>query len=313
MSTTKEQLKKIYGGQLTSQKEQLTQDYESALSNLDKQQADAQKVTDENLNRTAVEAQKAAVSNAEHYNAAGLSSGARAQARLSQENQLQANLTAIRTAQQAADAEVERTRGLLAKEYASAISKAQADNDLALAQALYEQAEKEDAKLLAKQESAATLMAQAGDYTRLGALYGLSNAEIKKLKGTSSGSSSSSGNTGNSGNSNTGSKYSGKANNGNVGDADIKLMQIALGVDDDGRWGPKTREAADKLWDTTDPDVAWAKMRNTLLYEDLRATVNQAQKLGYDKNEIYAMIKQAQAEGVITPVQASALWQHMNY
>ena len=246
MSTTEDQIKKMYGGQLTAQKEQLTQDYESALSNLDKQQADAQKITDENLNRTAVDAQKAAVNNAEYYAASGLSSGAKAQARLSQENQLQANLTAIRTAQQAADAEVERQRGLLAKEYASAISKAQAENDLALAQALYKQAEKEDAKLLAKQESAATLMAQAGDYTRLGALYGLSDAEIKKLKGTSAGDTG------------------GKHNNGAVEINNIKIMQAALGVEQDGKWGPKTRQAAQEKWGTTDPDAAWEAQKSKL-------------------------------------------------
>ena len=250
MSTTEDQIKKMYGGQLTAQKEQLTQDYESALSNLDKQQADAQKITDENLNRTAVEAQKAAVNNAEYYNAVGLSSGARAQARLSQENQLQENLTAIRTAQQATDAEVERTRGLLAKEYASAISKAQAENDLALAKALYEQAEKEDAELLAKQESAATLMAKAGDYTRLGALYGLSDAEIKKLQSTGSGGNP--------------VDFSGKADNKGLDTNYVLIMQKDLGVDTDGKWGPKTRKAAYEKYGTADPLEAWNAQKSKL-------------------------------------------------
>lgn len=195
MSTTEEQIKKMYESQLKSQKEQLDTDYASALSQLDEQQQKNAKATDANLNRTAVEAQKAAVANAELETAYGLSSGARAQARLSRENQLQADMTAIRTAQQAADADTERQRSLMAQEYASAIRQAQAENDLAKAEALYQNARDEEARLLAKQEAAAKesaarqeaaakLMAEAtGDYSRLGALYGLSEEEIAALSG----------------------------------------------------------------------------------------------------------------------------------
>ena len=197
MSTTEEQIKKMYESQLATRKEQLDTDYAQALSDLDAQQQKNQKATDANLNRTAVEAQKAAVNHAELQNAYGLSSGARAQARLAQENQLQADMTAIRTAQQNADADMERQRSLMAQEYASAIRQAQADNDLALAQALYENARQEEANLLARQEAAARdeaarqeaaarLMAEAGDYSRLGALYGLSEEEIAALSGTTS-------------------------------------------------------------------------------------------------------------------------------
>lgn len=183
MSTTEEMIKKMYDSQLKSQKEQLDTDYTKALSDLVAQQEKNQQATDANLNRTAVEAQKAAVNNAELHNAYGLSSGARAQARLAQENQLQADMTAIRTAQQAADADTERQRSLMAQEYTSAIRQAQAENDLAKAQALYAAAEEADARLLARQEAAAKLMAEAGDYSRLGALYGLSEQEIAALSG----------------------------------------------------------------------------------------------------------------------------------
>lgn len=255
MKTTEEMIEQMYDSQLNSQKEQLKTDYETTLSDMDAQQAAAQKALDQKLRDTRVDSQRAAVNNAEYYAAAGLSSGARAQARLSQENQLLSNLTALRAAQQQADAETERQRTLLAKEYASAIQKAQADNDLARAQALYEEAKSADAQLLAKEEAAANLMAQTGDYTRLGALYGLSDAEIKKLSGKTSG-----GNTGGG----TGGKYSGKANNGDVPTSYIIAMQDYLGVTPDGKWGPKSRAAADKLWGTTDPGTAWAKIGATL-------------------------------------------------
>jgi hypothetical protein len=96
-------------------------------------------------------------------------------------NQLQADLTALRAAQQESDAEIERQRGLLAKEYASAIQKAQADNDLAMAQALYEDAQRKEEQMLAKQEAGANLLAQYGDFSGVGSLYGLTPAQVAKL------------------------------------------------------------------------------------------------------------------------------------
>ena len=105
-----------------------------------------------------------------------------AQARLAQDNQLQADMTAIRTAQQSIDADVEREKGILAKEYASAIAKAQANNDLARAEALYQQAQLEDERLQEKQLAAANLMAGAGDYSLIAQLYGLTPEQVAKLQ-----------------------------------------------------------------------------------------------------------------------------------
>ena len=184
MPTIEEKIAQMYESQLKSQKEQLDTDYMQAILDLDAQQRKNQQATDANLNRTAVEAQKAAVNNAELHNAYGLSSGTRAQARLAQENQLQADMTALRAAQQNADADVERQRSLLAQAYSSEIRKAQAENDLAKAEALYASAKEEEEKLLAKQEAAGKLMAEvAGDYSLLGKLYGLSEEEIAALAG----------------------------------------------------------------------------------------------------------------------------------
>lgn len=189
MSTTtyEDKINQMYDSQLNSQKEQLTQDYTKADSDLTAQKDKLQKQTDAQLRRTAVDAQKAKINTAEYHAANGLSTGARAQARLALENQLQADLAALRTAQQDADAETERQRGLLSQEYAALIRKAQADNDFQRAQALYQEAKDADAKLLARQEAAAGIMAQAGDYTRYGELYGLTPEEIKKLRKQSSG------------------------------------------------------------------------------------------------------------------------------
>lgn len=180
--TKEEQLKQMYAGNLNSQKEQLKTDYENAVSNLDAQKQQNQQATDDNLNRTAVEAQRRALNDEEYYAAAGLTSGARAQARMARDNQLMSDLSTLRAAQQAADADAERQRGLLAREYDSAIRKAQADNDLALAQALYEQAALTEQTLLTQQKEAAKLMADVGDYTRMGELYRLTSEEIAALQ-----------------------------------------------------------------------------------------------------------------------------------
>lgn len=297
MKTTEEMIEQMYDSQLSSQKEQLKTDYETTLSDMDAQQAAAQKELEKKIRDTRVDSKRAAVSNAEYYAAAGLSSGARAQARLSQENQLLSNLTALRAAQQQADAETERQRTLLSKEYASAIQKAQADNDLARAQALYEEAKSADAQLLAKEEAAANLMAQTGDYTRLGALYGLSDAEIKKLSGKSSG-----GSTGDTGG-------GGGYDNGNVAEASIIAMQSALGFTGsalDGKWGPKTRDAAQKKWGTTDPDTAWeiekSKVRSTM-ESDLNTFIAN----GASKSKISSYLSAAYKNGYISKAEYDQL------
>ena len=192
-----EYINKMYDSSLESQKQSLAQDYASSLENLDAQQEKAQKQTDENLNRTYVEAAKQQKNYGEVQNAYGLTSGAMAQARLAMDNQLQSDLTTIRAAQQSTDAEVERQRGILAKEYSSAITKAQADNDLQRAQALYEAAQQEEEALLQKQQAAAKLMAGVGDYSLYSQLYGLTPEQLAKLQGN--GKSVATGSRGNTG------------------------------------------------------------------------------------------------------------------
>lgn len=181
----KEYITKMYESALESQKQGLKQDYDQNNARFDELGKQLQKQTDANLTRTYVEAAKDKQNYNEVQNAYGLSSGAMGQARLAQDNQLQADLTALRAAQQTADAGIEQERALLAKEFSAAIQKAQADNDLAKVQALYEQAQREEDRLLKQQEAAAQLMAGTGDYSRLAALYGLTAEEVAVLNGQS--------------------------------------------------------------------------------------------------------------------------------
>lgn len=178
----KDYINKMYDASLESQKQGLQQSHDQASAKLDAEQKKAQQRTDANLTRTYVEAEKAQKNYNEVQNAYGLTSGAMAQARLAQDNQLQADLTAIRTAQQDIDAGVERERSVLAKEYAAAIQKAQADNDLQRAQALYDAAKEEEAKLDKRKEAAANLMAGVGDYSLLAQMYGLTPDQLAALQ-----------------------------------------------------------------------------------------------------------------------------------
>lgn len=182
-----EYINKMYDSNLASQKQTLQQGYDQNISNLDAEKQAGQRQTDANLNRTYVESQKAQKGYNEVQNAYGLTSGAMSQARLAQDNQLQADLTALRATQQTADAEIERQRSLLAKEYASAIAKAQADNDMQRAQALYEAAKADEDRLLQLQKEAGNLMASKNDYSILGQLYGLTPEQIATLQGTGGG------------------------------------------------------------------------------------------------------------------------------
>lgn len=182
-------INKMYDSSLQSQKAQLEADYQQSQSDLDAEKAAAQKQADAALTRTYVEAAKSQKAQQEVQNAYGLTSGAMAQAKLAQDNQLQADLTTIRAAQQEVDAEAERQRSILSQQFMAAITQAQANNDLDRAQALYEAAQQADADLLTKQKEAASLMAGAGDFSLYQALYGLTDAQTAALKKTYSGGS----------------------------------------------------------------------------------------------------------------------------
>lgn len=174
-------INKMYDGSLESQKQALTQNYDTGVSDIAASVEKQRKATDANLNRTYVESAKAAKNYGEVQNAYGLTSGAMAQARLAQDNQLQADLTALRAAQTDSDAQFERQRNLLAKEYSAAIAKAQADNDYQRAQALYNAAKADEDQLMQMQKDAGNLMAGVGDYSILAKLYGLTDEQLALL------------------------------------------------------------------------------------------------------------------------------------
>ena len=184
-SAAEDYIRNLYESSLEGTKQQLQADQETQEQALNEQQEQNQAQTEEALRQTYVEAAKRQKNNTELQNAQGLTSGAMAQERLSRENQMAADMTAIRTAQLEADAQIERQRTLLGQQYAAAITKAQKENDLAKAEALYAQAQKEEALLLQKKQAAAVLMAEeVGDFSLYKELYGLTDDQISALNGT---------------------------------------------------------------------------------------------------------------------------------
>lgn len=178
-------LNKLYDANLEAQKAGLEQEYAGYETALDAQAKKAEEEAQKNLTRTAVESQQAQKAWNEAQNAYGLSSGAQGQAALARSNQLQSNVTAIRTAQQAALADIEQQRTTYKQQYEAALREAAANNDYQRAQALYQEAVRQDEALKAQQS-------QINEWA-LSYLSGIGSAASSGRSGSSGGSGGSGG------------------------------------------------------------------------------------------------------------------------
>lgn len=140
-------LEELYKAQLEAQKEALKQAYESNLSNLQAEQDKLAGNYQAARNDTAAQSALSQQRYNETAAAYGLNSGTAGQAALSYATQLQSDLGTLQAAESAANAEIERQRTELGKEYESALVQAQADNDYERFQALYEEAVRVDQAL----------------------------------------------------------------------------------------------------------------------------------------------------------------------
>ena len=134
----------MYESNLDSNKSQLESDYNQNLSDLGAEESKLGQIYYEQQRQAQAESDRNRQAFQEYANARGLNSGTGGQAELAQSNQLSANLNALRQSEAEKRAEVERQRQLLGQQYQQAIQKAQADNDLNLAKALYEEAVRVD-------------------------------------------------------------------------------------------------------------------------------------------------------------------------
>lgn len=139
-----EKLKQMYEANLNSQKAQLESNYNESLSGLDSEQEQLAQQYQEAQRQTTADSAKAKANWNETANAYGLNSGTQGQAQLALNNQLQSDLTTLYQTEMQKRAEIERQRQLLGQQYQSAIQEAQANNDMQLAQALYDEAVRVD-------------------------------------------------------------------------------------------------------------------------------------------------------------------------
>lgn len=140
-------VREMYEANLAANKSQLESDYNQNLSDLESEASTIGSTYYEQQRQAQAESDRNRQSFQEYANARGLNSGTGGQAELARQNQLSANLDTLRQSEAEKRAEVERQRVLLGQQYQNAIQKAQADNDLAKAKALYEEAVRVDESL----------------------------------------------------------------------------------------------------------------------------------------------------------------------
>lgn len=210
-------LEEMAAAYLEKQQEALKQAYEQNLSDLAAEQeklgasydaARSQEASDNALARRRWNETAAAY---------GLNSGTAGQAQLAYSNQLQSGLSALQAAETAANAEIERQRTNLGKEFRSAMVQAQAENNYELFQKLYEEAVRvdqalqnqsqfnasqalkeyqtmldkyySDLELIYKADeqkredelASAKLAAEAGDYSLYGKYYGWDDERVQQM------------------------------------------------------------------------------------------------------------------------------------
>ena len=204
-------IRRMYEQQLAANKAQLESDYNQNVSGLDSEASKIGSNYYEQRRQTQANADRSQASYNEMANASGLNSGTGGQAALSRSNQLQSDLTALGNAEAQNRAEIERQRTLLGQQYQNAIQKAQVENNMELAQRLYQEAVRVDESIidaskndsnraleilnmmlnqvssdrnLASEEArkAAEIAAAGGKYGLNGKLYGLSDDVIAQLE-----------------------------------------------------------------------------------------------------------------------------------
>ncbi len=137
-------IRQMYEANLAANKSQLESDYNQNLSDLGAEESKLGRIYYEQMRQAQAESDRNRQAFQEYANARGLNSGTGGQAELAQQNQLSSNLNTLRQSEAEKRAEVERQRALLGQQYQNAIQKAQAENDLAKAKALYEEAVRVD-------------------------------------------------------------------------------------------------------------------------------------------------------------------------
>ena len=169
-------LEEAAGKKLAGKKKQLQSSYDQSLADLaELEQGAAQQAREAATRRTAEAKQDRAAWN-EIQTAQGLTSGAQSQALLAMD------LTAIANTRDSATAELARKRQALARDLAQQLEQAQLESDYEQIMERYQLRKDQDSQAAQNQKAMAALLAQAGDFSLYGALYGLTPEQIRRLE-----------------------------------------------------------------------------------------------------------------------------------
>ena len=183
MSTSYQQLlQEAYDQKRAGKKKQLQAAYDRELAEITGLEQAADRKARESATRRSTQARQDKAAWNEIQTAQGLTSGAQGQALLTMDNQLRGDLTAISQAGNAEAAELAARRQALARDLAAQLEQVQAESDYEEAMALYQLSREQDSQQAQTQKAMAALLAQAGDFSLYGALYGLTQEQIRRLE-----------------------------------------------------------------------------------------------------------------------------------
>ena len=183
MSTSYQQLlQEAYDQKRAGKKKQLQAAYDRELAEITGLEQAADRQARESATRRSTQARQDKAAWNEIQTAQGLTSGAQGQALLPMDNQLRGDPTAISQAGNAEAAELAARRQALARDLAAQLEQVQAESDYEEAMALYQLSREQDSQQAQTQKAMAALLAQAGDFSLYGALYGLTQEQIRRLE-----------------------------------------------------------------------------------------------------------------------------------
>lgn len=163
-------LNAMYAAQRERELTALENEYNAAIGELEREKAAIAPMYQGARNQAAgVNARETQAMN-EMFNAAGLSSGGRAQGAIAQSNTLQGELSALELAEAQALAEIESQRTQLANQYQGRVREAIMNNEMDKAAALYEEAIRYDNAMVDAAKEKAKMLASIGDYSGYAAL-----------------------------------------------------------------------------------------------------------------------------------------------
>lgn len=179
----------MYDASKTSNLAGLESAYNTNLSNMEAQKSQIDKQYNTAANDLAVQYERNRMNNNLQAQMNGLNVGTGSQMNLALGSQYNRDFGNLRGAQAAAQVEQDRQINNVKSEYQLAVQKAIADNDLARAAALVDEANNQIGQLqqayqLQQQDlgNQAALLAAAGDYSGYGNMYGLSDDQVNTLK-----------------------------------------------------------------------------------------------------------------------------------